>query len=213
MVSVSVVSVFEEFKRRGRKPKLPPEKLLEAIREYASTEPSLLGEKLGVNRSTIWRCMQRIPKEEIETTLREIAELELKPAETDYNVFIQISEVADYKEKLDAKKRSKTYKSRVLHGLFRACVYLKKHPAKLTVEESAELLKDTALGRTPFESVGELKKALRSWFLRKGISAQFLTAKGVEADKPKHDKERAHTRLTPKHRQKFMRSLEKNSEH
>lgn len=216
MVSVSEVSVSDQFKRHGRKPKLTPEKLLEAIREYASTEPSLLGEKLGVNRSTIWRYMQRIPKEEIETTLREVAELELKPVHRDFKIFLQIPEVADYNKKLKAK-RSRKYRLRMLHGLHRACVFLRKHPVKLTVGDVAQLLRDVQLDqkrpvsekpKTPFKSLGELQKAFRSWFLRRGISAQYLTENGVEADSSSPDKERAHTRLTPEQRARFMHVLE-----
>ena len=201
-----MVSVSDSLKNCGRKPKLTPQKLLEAIREYASTESSLLGERLGVNRTTVWRCMQKIPEEEIENTLREVVELELKPAETQYRIFLQIPVVRIYKEKLH--KLSRKYRSKMLHILHRVCVYLKKHPLKLTVDNASQLIHETELGKTPFESAREVQRGLRCWFLRQGISREMMTSKGLEAPKQEHDEERAHARLTPQQRERFMHVLE-----
>lgn len=209
------VSVSDQMKRYGRKPKLTPEKLLEAVREYASTESSLLGEKLRIHRSTVWRCIQKIPKEEIERTVREVAEQELKPAETEFEVFVQISIVKEYNKKLMAKVVDK-YRRRMLHMLHRICVYLNKHPARLTLEDGGGLIRQVELEqrkakeerKIPFESVRELKRGLRSWFSRKGISRRMMTSKGIESPKQEHDEERAHARLTPKQRARFMHVLE-----
>lgn len=199
-----MISVSDSLKKYGRKPKLTPEKLLEAIREYASTEPSLLGERLGVNRTTVWRCMQKIPEEQIEETLREVAELELKPAEYNYDVFLQIPEMREYKDKL--VKKSPKYRQKMLRGIFRICMHLKKHPAKLTVKDAVELLNETELGKAPFPKKG-LKKFIRSWFRRRGISGAKLTSEGIESPKIEIDPERAKARLSPQQRKRFMETL------
>lgn len=192
----------------GRKPKLTTEILKKAIHEYASSEPTLLAKKLEVNRTTVWRRMKEIPQQEIDRILREVAEFELKPAERDYNIFLQIKEIREYKEKLF--KLDDKYKRRLLHMIHRVCLYLKVHPAKLTLEQASILIRETEIGlkeekpRTPFESVRELQRGIRSWFSRKGISRELMTAKGIESPEQEQDEERAHVRLTLQQRTRFM---------
>lgn len=211
----SVVTVSDSLKKYGRKPKVTPQKLLEAIREYASTERSLLSEKLGVNRTTVWRCMQKIPKEDIEKVLMEVVKLELKLSETEYKVFLQIPIVKEYNEKLTGKVSDK-YRRRMLHMFHRTCVYVKKHPAKLTLEDAGKLISQIETEQTkpkeerkiPFESIIELQRGVRSWFSRKGISREKMKAEGIESPKQENDEERAHIRLTEQQRKRFMHVLE-----
>lgn len=192
----------------GRKKALTKQELLDAIRKYKTRSPTELAEKLNVGRRTIYRRLDDIAEEEIEAIFQELAQSELTPEQTEYDVFLLIPEVEQYRIRLeDKRKTSKDYVKKRLRSLWRICVHLKRHPDKLTIEEGGKLVSAIEKGEVKNIGIESTKKTLRSWFENRGISGQLLTAEGIDGSASKGTGKRARVRITATQRQRFMTVL------
>lgn len=200
-------SVIKE-RRVGRPQRLSTEDLIHAIKLYATTSPNELSKRCNVSRQTIYRKMKLIPNETIVEIFKELGEIELKPYQMTYEGFLSIREVGLFNKALERRQVSKRYKNRLLSHLWHLCVYLKRHPRNLSIEECADLLiilKQKTIPNLGYESV---KKAVRSWFQNVyGINGEILTSKGIDGSLAYGLGKRAHDRLTQKQRHAFIRAL------
>lgn len=192
----------------GRKIALTKDDLLKAIYRYKTRSPTDLAEKLNVARRTIYRRLEEISEEEIDAIFMELAQSDLTPEQTEYDVFLQIPEVAEYKEKLELKRKtSKDYKLARLRSLWRICVHLKRHPDKLTIAEAGKLVSDIETGKVKSMGIESTKKTIRSWFENRGVSGELLTAEGIDGSASKGSGKRSRVRITPEQRKRFMTVL------
>lgn len=192
----------------GRKKSLTKQDLLSAIREYAITSPSVLAKKLNISRITVWRVMQEISEEEINAVFKELAESELKPYQMKYEEFCQIPEVVQYTQALERREVSEKYRDHLHRTIWHLCVHLKRHPAKLTIEECANTIVELRKKKVKGLPVRSTRMAVRSWFENKGISGELLTSKGVHGDLSKGFGKRRGERLTHEQRIAIVNALE-----
>jgi len=193
----------------GRPQALTEADVLEAIRKYATKSPTELAKKLGVSRRTIHRRLSQIPEERIEQIFTELAETELKPFQEEWDVWRQIPEVQEYALSLDKREVSEKVKKQLLRTLWYVSRYLKRHPKHFDIDECAELLVKVRTGQVKEKglSYDGLRKAIRNWFLTKGISAELLTSKGISGEIGKGFGKFAHHRLTKEQRRRFIEAL------
>ena len=200
-------SVIKE-RRIGRHQKLSTEDLIQTIKLYATTSPTELSKRLNVARMTIYRKMELIPKETIVQIFQELKESELKPYQFSYEGFSTIAEVEQFKQALKRRQISKHYKKRLLRYLWHLCVYLKRHPRNLSIEECADLLIILKQKKIKNLNYHETKNSMRSWFQNVyGINRELLTSKGIDGSLGYELGKRAHDRLTPKQRYTFIKAL------
>jgi len=169
----------------GRKPKLTKESLLNFIAKYQTTSPyelaKLLTEKEGfeVSHMTVYRLLKQIPQTEIEATLKQLAESELKPYEMQKEVFLNIPEVQEYIRTLKTQKLSKIQFYKCINGLWHICTTLKLHPKALTIEK-LPMLRDFVQNVEDGKIQTKVKAkafiiAIREWYLYSvGISKEKL---------------------------------------
>jgi len=191
----------------GRPQALTKEELVDAIRSYATSSPTELARHLNVNRVTVHRRMKEIPKETINRIFEELGEVDLKPYQMKYEVFLAIPEVKEYIEKLEIFRRvSHTYKTKTVRSLWRICCHLKRHPRNLSLQECSKLVYEIEKGKIKL-GLFTSKKAIRSWFENKGISGELLSSLGITGSAPPKAGSRAKARLTEQHRREFMQVL------
>jgi len=195
-------------KRIGRPQSLSIEDLLNAIRLYATTSETELAKRLNVSRQTIYRKMSLIPKENITQIMHDLSQTELKPYQLGYEGFLTIPEVQQFQKALERRQVSKKYRNEQLRAMWRLCVYLQRHPSKLTIEQCADILTTLRQKKIPNLNFYALKRAIRSWFQNlHGINGEILTSKGIDASIPNQLGIRAFDRLTRKQRHDFIKAL------
>jgi integrase len=195
-------------KRIGRPQSLSVEDLLNAIRLYATTSETELAKTLNVSRQTIYRKMSLIPKETITQIMHDLSHTELKPYQLGYEGFLTIPEVQQFKRALERRQVCKKYENKLLRKLWHLCVYLQRHPSKLTIEQCADILTTLRNKKIPNLNPYFLKLAIRSWFQNvHGINGEILTSKGIDASIPNQLGIRAFDRLTRKQRHDFIKAL------
>jgi len=200
-------SVIKE-RRVGRPQRLSTEDLIHAIKLYATTSPTELSKRLNVARRTIYRKMELIPNETIVQIFNELKETDLKPYQMTYEGFSTIMEVEQFRKALERRQVSKHYKNVVLRYFWHVCIYLKKHPRNLTIEECADLL--IILKEKKIKNLYHYfaKQAMRSWFQNVyGINGEILTSKGIDGSLTYELGKRGHDRLTQKQRSLFIKAL------
>jgi integrase/predicted DNA-binding protein (UPF0251 family) len=195
-------------KRIGRPQSLSIEDLLNAIRLYATTSETELAKRLNVSRQTIYRKMSLIPKENITQIMHDLSQTELKPYQLGYEGFLTIPEVQQFQKALERRQVSKKYRNEQLRAMWRLCVYLQRHPSKLTIEQCADILTTLRQKKIPNLNFYALKRAIRSWFQNlHGINGEILTSKGIDASIPNQLGIRAFDRLNRKQRHDFIKAL------
>jgi len=195
-------------KRMGRPQTLSSEDLIYAIKLYATTSQTELSEKLNLSRQTIYRKMRAIPKETIVQIFKELGESDLKPYQMSYEGFLTIPEIEQFRKAFDRRQVCKHYKNERLRTLWYLCVYLKRHPRDLSIEECADFL--TVLKEKKINNLNlyDVKQVMRSWFQNiYGINGEVLTSKGIDGSVPYQLGKRSHDRLTSKERDNFIKAL------
>lgn len=200
-------SVIKE-RRVGRPQRLSTEDVIHAIKLYATTSPTELSKRLNVARQTIYRKMELIPNETIIQIFNELKETDLKPYQFSYEGFSTIPEVEQFRKALERRQVSKGYKNIILRCFWHVCLYLKKHPRNLTIEECADLL--LILKEKKIKNLNHYttKQTIRSWFQNVyGMNGEILTSKGIDGSLSYELGKRAHDRLTQKQRSLFIKAL------
>jgi hypothetical protein len=200
-------SIIKE-KRMGRPQTLSTEDLIDSIKLYATTSETELSKTLNVSRQTIYRKMKQIPKETIVTIFNELSQSDLKPYQMSYEGFLTIQEVEQFKKALERRQNSKKYNARLPRYLWHLCVYLKRHPRNLSIEECSDFLISLRQKKIPNLNYYTVKCAMRSWFQNVyGINGDILTSKGIDASLNYDLGKRAYDRLTEKQRCAFVKTL------
>jgi integrase len=200
--------IIKEMKIRKHQ-KLSIEDLIYAIKLYATTSETELSKRLNVSRMTIYRKMKLIPKETIVQIFNELSESDLKPYQMSYEGFLTIPEVEQFKKALERRQVSKIYRNDSLRLLWHLCVYLKKHPRKLSIDECADFLITLRERKISNLNHYHIKKAMRSWFQNVyGINGDILTSKGIDGSLDSSLGKRAYDRLTKQERYIFIKALE-----
>jgi integrase len=180
--------------------------VLQAIHDGITVSPSELAKSLNVGRSTVYRRMREINQQEIDQALGIITEGELKPSETEWELFQKFPEIKKYLETLlYVRKNTATYTRKRLRMLFKVCVLLKRKPSALTPQMAKELLIRIRKGEV---KIGEydFRMGMRVWFGYKGINGTLLTNLGLSSDNSGED--RSHLRFNREQRAAFMRVVE-----
>jgi len=195
-------------KRIGRPQALTKEDLINAIKLYATTSPYELAENLHISHMTIYRKLKEIPKETIVEIFNELSQTELKPYQMTYEGFLTIPEVQKFKTILERKEVSKNYRSELLHHFWHLCVFLRRHPNKLTIEECANFLSEIKNKKIKGLSRYQVKQSIRSWFqLIHGVNSETLNSKGIDGEVESHLGSKAYDRLTKEQRYAFIKAL------
>lgn len=197
----------------GRKERITTEDVLKAIRQYRTTSPSELAEKMECTRMTIYRKIQEIPQEKIDKIFKELAESELKPYEMEWKTFQQLPEMQEFEMALLRSQVSPAYKREIERCIFSICKFLKKRPKSLN-QDSADLLADTWLKlkqkKIKIDGANNeemFRKSIRVWFLYHGISGKILTAKGISGEHGEGYGKRALDKINMQEREEFMKIL------
>jgi len=179
--------------------------VINTIKLYATTSETELSKRLNVSRQTIYRKMKQIPRETIIQIFRELSETELKPYQITYEGFLTIPEVEQFKKALTVRQVSEKYKNNILRLMWHLCVHLKRHPRKLTIEESADLLAQLKICKVENLNLSTAKTAVRSWFENvHGTNGEVLTSKGIDGSPYCQLGKRANDRLTQEQRYHFI---------
>jgi integrase len=202
------IYLFRSETRAGRPQAATKQQVLKAIHSHKTTSASELANHLNVTRTTIYRRLQKISPNEINEALGIIFEEELKPAQMHYDIFQKIPEINDFYETVRFKREnSEHYSNDMVRGIFRICCYLKRKPSALTPQNTAELVMRIKKKEVTSLGIHETRKALRTWFTFKGVSAQALTNLGIDARVRRVGEDRTMARLTKKQRAQFMTVL------
>lgn len=197
----------------GRPKTLEKDELLIAMKHYATRSPSELAEKLDVSRMTIYRRMKEIPNEDIEAIFEKLAEQDLKPYETAYNIWKELPSIQRYRKILTKAQLCKKYKNRNLRYLWKACKYFNKKPRwfnRDNIEAVSDFILDIREEKIKKKGYAyyPMRMSLRAWYMRAmEISGEFLTAKGITGQKHKSYGKRATDKLTKKERHNFIKAL------
>ena len=201
--------IVRKERRVGRPEHLTTEDVIEAVRAYATTSETELSERLNVSRQTIYRKMKLIPNETIIQIFKELGESDLKPYQMSYEGFLTIPEVEQFKKALERRQVCPRHRNERLRTLWHLCVYLKRHPRTLSIEECADFLPTLWRERVAGLALYHVKKVMRSWFQNiYGINGEVLTSKGIDGSLTYEIGKRSHDRLTQKQRQAFIETLE-----
>jgi len=197
-------------RRMGRPQALTKEDLIKAIKLYATTSPYELAENLLVSHMTVYRKLKQISKETIAQIFNELSQTELKPYQMTYEGFLTIPEIKQFKEILERTEICKEYKNQKLRYVWRLCVYLQKHPKKLSIKECANLLSE--IKNKPINGLAHyvVKQSIRSWFkLMHGANNESLKFYGIDGDLGYELGSKAYDRLTQKQRKAFIGALKR----
>ena len=206
--SIPLEKSVKKEKRIGRPQALTKEDLINAIKLYATTSPYELAKNLHVSHMTIYRKLKEIPKETIVQIFNELAQTELKPYQMTPEGFLTIPEVQRFKKILERRQVSKCYKNQTINYLRHLCIYLRKHPRNLNIEQCSEVLIKLKQQKIPKLNYYKTKRTIRLWFqLIHGINSETLNSKGIDGAVDYDLGSKAYDRLTRKQRHAFIKAL------
>lgn len=198
----------------GRKRKISKEELIEAIRKYKTESPSELATNLNVERTTIWRRLQEIPREEIDAIFKELSDYELKPSEMVWEVFCELPEIKEFEKTLTKVEVSPRYKAQMIRGIYAVCKYFKKHPRSFNVDflemlaDGLVLLKGKKITIEGLNNEAQYRSTVRSWYIYHGVSGKLLTSKGIGGEMGKGYGKFASEKININQRMDFFKCLE-----
>jgi integrase len=182
-IPVSEVLIKREAKV-GRPSKLTVEDVLKYVAKYQTTSPyelaKLLEQREGIEVShmTIYRLLKQIPPEQINATLQQLAEEQLKPYEMEREVFVNLPEVQEFIKTLKAQKLAKRYLEAQVRSLWHFCVKFNIRPKALTIEKLPwvrDRIQEIEEGKVKIIKPTCIIKGLRLWYLYYvGISKEKL---------------------------------------
>jgi len=193
--------------------KFTKDDFLRAVRRGQSLADKLIADRLGTNRSTIWRYKNNNPDilKEAEDLLRDTTQYaynaKTKPSIDVFMTIPSIAEWVEIQEKREVKARN--IRSRA-SGLNNVSHKLKTTPDALSIDQCADLVfesrtlmnqgKDAEHGLAYYY----IREAIRSWFmLTAGVSGEYLTSKGIDASASKGTGSMARERITKEQRAIF----------
>lgn len=195
----------------GRKAKVTGESYLKAVLKVKSLDDIAIAERLGIDRSNVYRFrMNEENKEIIET-----AKLELDKiinirfdGVIEKEKFESLSVISDWMDMLIKKGVPDSKRKHYSNALYNVCMYLKISPDNLTIELASDLMTKTKREKIKGISYEYCKKALRSYFqIAKRLSGQILTSYGIKADKSLGEGSLARQKVTKEQRRLFESHL------
>ena len=212
---------------RGRKPRVTEEKYLKAVRRTKSTGDTAIGNYIGVTRQAINNFKINNPKV-YEKALEIISKMESMRFDSKYvsrEVFRQLPVILNWNQMMiDRPVKLDTRKTR-MDALYNVCKYLMVHPESLSIDQASKVVKMMKkLSKVERMMKGEdgkllhpeyvglayyyIRKPIRSYFqLIRGISAELLTTKGIDAGRSEGTGKASSERVTKEQRSIFEEKL------
>jgi len=196
----------------GRKPKVTKERFLYAVKRKRTNKNITIAEYLGVHRSNISRFIKNNPDvvKDAKEILTKFTSIVFDAKNLTRKVFLQIPIVQKWIDVMDGRPVSKGLQRERLRYIYNLCVHLNIHPENLTLENCTELVieaKKFYYADKKFVrglAYLKLRKAVRSWFqLIHGISGEYLTSLGIDAESSKGSGSQAKERVLKEQRRKF----------
>jgi integrase len=168
--------------------KINEEDYLKAVRKTASISNKIVGDELRLNRSTIHRFLVSNPDllEKAKDILTEIGDTSYSRMVMNYDLFLEIPVIVEWQDILKRRMVSNSKKNAYLRTWWHVCKYLRKHPSKISPEESADLnqkLKELYYDgkkQPPNIAYTRVREAIRSFYtLTQKISGEYLSSLGV----------------------------------
>ena len=197
---------------RGRKAKLTEEKYLNAVRKTKSVKDSIIGKYLGMDRTTIYYFRKNNPLvfNSANEIILKFTSVSFDTKNITYESFKEIPIIIKWVDVMEGRTVAQSSIRERLRYMFNMCVHLNIHPENITLENSAELVKE---GKKAYYAdikfirglaYLKLRKTVRSWFqLMHGISGEYLTSLGIDAESSKGSGSQAKERVLKEQRHKF----------
>jgi len=133
------------LKKKGRKPIITSEKWLDAVKKIQTMNDKDIAKELKCGKTTVYYFRKNsknidVINEGIEF-LKKLAEIGYNRKLDNWEIFKNIPIIKEWKSLMKNRRLKNKTINGWMHGLWRICKYLKKHPLKLTVDECAELNK------------------------------------------------------------------------
>lgn len=174
---------------RGRRMKITAESFINAVKKKRTLSESVLGEYLGLDRSTIFRFKTNNP--EIVAQMDEFIkqyENVIFNGMVSFDVFQNINVIKEWIDVMKQRQVGAKQTAQRLRALYNVCNYLQVHPQKLNVDLAGKVVNEMKLKKREGEivpkglSYSTIRSAIRSFFTTVlGISGEMLSAKGVDA--------------------------------
>jgi len=198
----------------GFENKFSEKDFLLAVRRARSLSDAKIAERLGVNRSTIWRYKRDNPKivKEAEKLLEANTNTAyLSKTKPTTEEFIErypiIQEWIEMQQKNDVGNETMISRVRIINNV---CHHLKTTPEALSLEQASDLVYEMKERKEAGEPVPKglsfyyIRDGVRSWFmLMHQMSAQILSTKGVHAKASEGTGTMARERITKEQRALF----------
>jgi len=200
----------------GRKTKITASKYIDAVIKRRSLNDKDVSDVLGVDLTTVYRYRLKNPDifSNAEKQLKEVKIIRYDGKNTSREVFLLNPSIVAWVD-MQKKRRvgKKTIRGRT-NVLYNVCTHLGVSPDKLTVENASKLVHEM---RERYDAGEEqirglsyytIRKPLRIWFmLKKGISGELLTNKGIDAGRSKGTGSMATERMTIEQRKRHWDNI------
>jgi len=200
----------------GRKPKITASTYIDAVIKKRSLNDRDVSDALGVNLTTVYRFRLQNPEvfSDAESQLKEIKIIRYDGNNTSREVFLLNPSIVEW---VDMQRKNRVSKGTIrdrTNALYNVCTHLGVSPDKLTVEKASTLvhqmreLHDNDEQQIRGLSYYTIRKPLRIWFmLKKGISGELLTNKGIDAGRSKGTGSMASERITKEQRKRHWDNI------
>lgn len=205
---------------RGRKAVITAENYLKAVKDTNSLNDETIGQRLGVNRSTVNRFKNSPEMIEfgLEAKANEIIamreSIRFDSQMITREFFDQLPVIVKWREIQERRRvKPKVIKTRI-STLWRVCRYLKTHPENLNIDTLSTLTvkhRDLMLaGKEPPYGLSyySMRTSIRSYFqLIRGISGELLSSKGIDAGRSEGTGKQAQQKVTSVQRISYEKAL------
>lgn len=201
----------------GRIAKVNCETYLDAVRAKKSLDDKDIADYLGVNRSNVYRFRTNEDNAECiaqaEAIISDIDTLSFEK-QISKDVFENIPEIKEWKRQMIANENSEGIIQARINGIYNLCCHLKTHPARLDVDRVANFVVDMKVAYIAGEPqirglyYTSIRDPVRSYFaLVKGVSGEYLKARGVDMGETKGAGQFAHISVTRVQRKRLEENL------
>ena len=199
----------EQTKKVGRPQALDRETFLNAIMKHKTLSPSILAEKLGVGRTTIYRFIEANPQvyEEAKAFLEGYGE---KPKELTFEAFQNLTEIQHFLEFQKAKGRKEDGISTMLKDLYDFMLITKKYPRDWDETDIQKIL--AKLNEQGISLYGK-KQSLRRFFETTPEKAYLLkhpllACRREDLKSPRKKEVRTHDFMTPEIFMEYLKACD-----
>ena len=171
----------------GRPSKIDVDSYLEAVRKCQSINDNDVASVLNLDRSNVYRFRKSNPDIEKDALdiINELANLEYKSTLDNYAIFVRTPIIKEWLENMEIDVSPKKRESYV-KSFWHVCKYKRIHPAKITLEQCAEVVDEAKKAYYRKEKMPRglaytsIREGVRSFFSRiHKISREAMSQEGV----------------------------------